>query len=75
MTYLTDITTTTQIAIGNSRRLSLRLPKLGIGRAISKMPSVVAHAFEMAYLVPFCASQCKPSTVIDEGVEGRDPSW
>ena len=75
MTYLTDITTTTQIAIGNSRRLSLRLPKLGIGRAISKMPSAVALAFEMAYLAPFSASQRQPSTVVDEDFEGRDPSW
>lgn len=75
MTYFTEITTNTKNAIGHSHRLSLRLPKLGIGRAISKMPSAIAQAFELAYLLPFCASQRKPSTVIDEGVEGRDPSW
>ena len=69
------VTTTTPISLGRRSLPRLELPKLGIGRAICEISNSIVQAFEMAYVAPFSAMQCKPSIAFDEDLEGRDPKW
>jgi hypothetical protein len=71
---MTDIITT-PIAIRRPSLLRLQLPKLAIGRPISKISSAILQAFEMAYVAPFMTSRSKPPVVFDADLEGRDLNW
>ena len=58
---MTDIIITTPISLRRPSLPRLELPKLGIGRVISEIPSAILQAFEMAYLAPSSVMQRKPS--------------
>jgi hypothetical protein len=72
---MTDISTTTPNAIGRPSLRHMQLPKLAIGRAISEISNAIMQTFEMAYVAPFSCMQLKPSIVLDEDLDGRDPKW
>lgn len=72
---MTDVNITAPTSILPRSLLRLKLPKLALGSAVAETSKAIMQAFEMAYVTPLNAVQHKPSTVLDEDHEGRDPNW
>lgn len=83
---MTDITTTSPIAIGSIRTTRSRNPLLVIGQGIGRLMKacsrglrglLVAYvrAIELAYLEPYRIHSRKEQAAPDADFEGRDPSW
>ena len=72
---MTDIIITRPISLRSPGLPRLVFPKLGIGRAISKISNSIVQAFELAYVAPYGATQATPLITFDTDLEGRDPNW
>ena len=72
---MTDIISSTPIAIRSLGSLRLQLPKLGVGRAVEAVSRAIMQAFEMVYVAPYTVMQGKLLAAVDANLEGRDPNW
>lgn len=71
---MTDIFITTPISIRRPSLPRLHLPKLGIGAALAAIGGLLGRAFILAYVEPYTIRR-QPPAVLDDTLEGRDPSW
>ncbi len=75
---MTAITTTTIVIRPWNLLASLKgfqRPQYNLLPALVRLPAGVMSAFEMAYVFPFSTTKNKPTVVLDEDMEGRDPNW
>ena len=72
---MTDIITTHSTTIYQPSPLRLQFPNFGIGQACESLCLAIMDAFAMVYVTPFSAMRHQPPNVLDEDIEGRDPSW
>lgn len=72
---MTDISSTTPIAI---RRLNLPrpcFPRLKIGASLAAIPGLMSDALNMAYIKPYTSLRRHPQVAPDDNLEARDPNW
>lgn len=74
---MTETTTATPIAARRCSlpRLRLHLPRVRIASVFEPLFLFLGDAYSMVYAAPFHCHQPKKTSVPDEDLNGRDPSW
>lgn len=72
---MTETTTATPIAARRCSLPRLRLPSFRIASVFEPLFLFLGDAYSMVYAAPFHCHQPKKTSVSDEDLNGRDPSW
>ena len=71
---MTDIATTTTIALRRFRRPNVVAPLRAIGAGLGAMSQSIGRAFAMAYAEPY-ASRHPREIAAEDRLDGRNPDW
>ena len=72
---MTDIISTAPVTFRHPVLSSLRLPKLGVGRAFAWIVEEFTHALNLAYVQPYNIDRGQLPIILEGSEKGRDPSW
>jgi hypothetical protein len=72
---MTDITITAPITFRRPAFSSLKLPKLGISRALTRILENFGYAFDLAYVQPYRLDRGQLPVVLEGSEKGCNPSW
>jgi hypothetical protein len=72
---MTDIITTATVHFRRPAFSSLKLPKLGIGRALARILEEFGQTLNMTYVQPYGLDRRKLPVILADSEKGRDPSW